>query len=188
MPKPITAHEPFARELFYHEDRTGDIWLTVPKCGLSSVRDFMMPSPLDREFTTVDEVKVRMDEGRRLIMTVRDPMDRLISAWHMVRDWQVQYPNFNDFAAAVDALDDDDRDCHVMTQTSFLRTESGDVLVPTNFVRTDKLHLDLEAYRMHDNPVRKRNQSHGQRPLNSSNKHLSPADRQLWARANRETR
>jgi hypothetical protein len=193
----LTQTDYFAKRHFAQEYVNGDIWITVPRCGLQSTRDFtgqnqvleVLAADGQQGVVSLDYVYDRQEAGQRVIMCVRDPIERIQSAYNYTWIWRDSM-TFEEFVEGIAALSDEDVDMHMKSQHYYRVTETGRVIVPDHYVRTDRLTADLENFRVgYRGQIKRLNVSNRRKPDVTSrltgviNSRYS-SDQQMWNAAN----
>jgi len=153
-----TAYGPILKQALYVKDNDNRYWLTIPKCGLSTVREFISGQSgedyLSPHAPSVDTVYDHIAAGGKCIMTIRHPVERIISAYRWA-NWHYQYTGspqevsirpFDDWMDEVESVPDEERDIHVRSQSWYLTTETNRTIVPTDYLVTERLSEDLAKH------------------------------------------
>lgn len=153
----------YSKASFYQELENGDIYVAIPRCGINTVRDFYDKNGVPdvklgyTGMASVDDALAKQAQGSRIIATVRDPVERLRSAFSSRWQWY-DAMTFGQFISQVISLGDDEINLLMKSQTWYLTTESGQVIVPDVYLHTDTLSTELEAYRIaYQGQFRRRN-------------------------------
>jgi len=155
------------------------VWILPAKTGSTSVRH-MINSILDERDilghkirkVAKQEIAPLKEEGYTVVMTVRDPMKRLISAW---KDKFATRFSAANLASLIQTIPDSLADIHIQSQHVLHPEDLVDYYVKLETFREDIMRLKIKGVVPNSTPIPHSNKGPGKRLLDSDRKLLNQA-------------